>query len=239
MGFWGDLKSGFTSQSQQPPGCRVHGDRYPGCPLDMIERTRAAPPPVQGEWGGGWSQPADNTSQAFGGFGAPDQFGTTIAERDTTIAELRQALAGYVEKDAQSQRLLADARQRDGMLESYQRALAERDALMAEAHAVIAEAHAAIKARDAEVADLKHRWLTAESESANLRAEMAQNARAAVTRPGNVSSAHFETAVRHAKHAVAQLHPDRAAPDKHLALAFEHVFKPLNDVLERIKAAAR
>lgn len=27
-------------------GCRVHGERYPGCPLDLIERRPA--PPVDG-----------------------------------------------------------------------------------------------------------------------------------------------------------------------------------------------
>jgi hypothetical protein len=44
-GFKNGVKDGFTGKP-----CRVHGERYPGCPLDQIERARPSPPRDNGVW---------------------------------------------------------------------------------------------------------------------------------------------------------------------------------------------
>jgi hypothetical protein len=50
--------------------------------------------------------------------------------------------------------------------------------------------------------------------------------------PANISAAHYGTALKIAKQLVMQIHPDKASPDKQLAVAFEHIFKILNGALK-------
>jgi hypothetical protein len=45
MSAWSDLKNGVKDGFTGRP-CHVHGERYPGCPLDHIERARPSPPPA-------------------------------------------------------------------------------------------------------------------------------------------------------------------------------------------------
>lgn len=128
MGIWEQFRDGYQAARHGNGGCSAVGRRYPGCTLDAIEERQRAAALARAQNKGEPPLPED-TSQLVA------NVTERMARLEAENAELRDVLAGYVERADQHQRALADATERSAMLtahlEKFQLALAERDAALA------------------------------------------------------------------------------------------------------------